>query len=101
VNEQYSTYLLALAVIDVAVWSRKRRWLLFGSLLTVLFFLIADDPFLIRFAAPAFPEVLRLEASIIARFDLARFTAKLILSGLFSSVNIIYLVLILRSKRVG
>ncbi len=101
VNEQYSTYLLALASIDVAVWNRKRRWLLFGSLSMALLFLLVNDPLLIRFVAPSYPGVIQLEASVIAGVDFERFTAKLVLSTLFSAINIVYLVLVLRAKRAA
>ena len=98
VNEQYSTYALSLGVIDVAVWSRKRRWLVLGILIVALTFLVINNTLLIPFTSPVYANAPVLEAQVIAMFNIQRFAAKFILSAVFTSLNITYIVAILRRK---
>ena len=56
VNEQYAVYLLALTLIDVAVWNPGRKWLYVSITVAVMAFLILNNVFLVRFTAPVNPD---------------------------------------------
>jgi hypothetical protein len=100
VNEQYSLYLFALALIDVAMWS-PRRWKLFLALLTVLLmFHLTNDVLLIRYLTPAYPQAFTIEANIIAANNSLRF-ALLFLEGVaFWMLNTYYFFSLYRERHV-
>ena len=95
VTEQYAIYLLALAVVDVALWNPKRKPLLIATTVTALLFLIVNNYFLVRFLAPVYPDYAKIELALsqIAPFRLAI----LFVSGtVFTCLNVCYLISIMK-----
>jgi Gpi18-like mannosyltransferase len=66
VNEQYSLYLYAFMVIDIAMWSPGRKRLLYASVASVLLYHVTNDLLLIRYVAPVYPHILVIEANLIS-----------------------------------
>ena len=98
VTEQYAIYLLALAVVDVALWNPKRKPLLIATTVTALLFLIVNNFFLVRFLAPVYPDYVKIELALsqIAPF---RFAILFVSGTLFTCLNIGYLISIMKSGR--
>jgi Gpi18-like mannosyltransferase len=90
VNEQYSLYLFAPALIDVAMWSPQRRNLVVASMVTVLAFHVTNVVLLIRYASPVFHNALSVEASIIAEINPERNALLFLEALLFCALNIYY-----------
>lgn len=61
VNEQYLIYLLPLLLLDSALWHPERRSLFHATWILGMAFLVLNNFFLVRFAAPAFPDALPFE----------------------------------------
>jgi len=74
VNEQYQLYLLALAVLDVAMWSPQRKNLFWVLLTLAILAIITNDIFLIRMLAPVYPQALTIEMNLITAVDFERRT---------------------------
>lgn len=66
VNEQYSVYLFALALIDVALWSPRRKKLLLVGIAAVVLFNLTNVLFFIRYLQPVVPQALAIEANIVS-----------------------------------
>ena len=99
VNEQYSIYLLALLLIDVALWSPQRMSLFYGVTVVVLAAIVTNNILLIRFVTPIYPNALQIEASLIASVNLLR-NVLLYLEGLaFSGLNIWYMAALIKERR--
>ncbi len=100
VNEQYSLYLFAPALIDVAMWSPQRRNLVLASMATVLTFHVTNVVLLIRYPSPAFHNALAVEASIIAGINPER-NALLFLEALvFCALNVYFLYSLYKERHV-
>lgn len=99
VNEQYSIYLLALAIIDVSVWNPDRKRLLLWMFAVSTLFLLTNNLLLIRFASPIFPRAVAIDNTLDAQLGLVRFAAKFVLGSLFTILNAAYLVSIFREAR--
>lgn len=86
VNEQYLMYLLPPLLMDVALWHPERRGLFHVTWLLGLAFLLLNNFFLVRFAAPAFPGALPWEYALSANPTFAgfRYLALAALGVLFS-----------------
>ncbi len=91
VNEQYSIYLLALGVVDVALLEPRRMRLLVATALVATSYLVVNNPLLIRFLAPAFPQAAQLDFSLDLTYSLARSTLLLLLGATFTFLNVAYL----------
>lgn len=61
VNEQYIVYLLPLLLLDAALWHPERRSLFHATWVLASAFLMVNNFFLVRFAAPAFAGALPFE----------------------------------------
>jgi Gpi18-like mannosyltransferase len=104
VNEQYSIYLLALLLIDAALWSPKRMKLFYAMSVVIIAATVTNNFLLIRFLSPVYPDALQLEAHFIGEGTLLGplRTALLWAEGLaFSGLNIWYLVALIKERRTG
>jgi hypothetical protein len=99
VTEKYSIYLLALAAVDVAVWNPKRMRMLAATTLTAFFYLLSNNFFLIRFLSPLSPSYLQIETMLSQQIGPYRLFANLCLGSFFTVLNVIYLYLILKTRR--
>jgi hypothetical protein len=90
VNEQYALYLVALALIDVGMWSPQRRNLVIASMAVVLIFNATNDFLFIRYASPLFHQALTVESDLIAKVSAPRNDALLLEAVAFWAVNIYY-----------
>ena len=99
VNEQYSIYLLALLLIDVALWSPQRMRLFYAVTGVVLAAIVTNNILLIRFVAPIYPNVLQVETNLIASVNELR-NVLLYLEGLaFCGLNIWYMAALIKERR--
>ena len=99
VNEQYSIYLLALLLIDVALWSPQRMRLFYAVTVVVLAAIVTNNILLIRFVTPIYPNALQIEANLIASVNLLR-NVLLYIEGLaFSGLNIWYMAALMKERR--
>jgi hypothetical protein len=99
VNEQYAVYPLALALVDVAVWSNRRKPLLWLMLALSLFYMLINNGFLIRFLLPVYPNALNFEASALTTVGIFRDLGKFLSGTIFTATSIWYMFLILRDNR--
>jgi len=99
VNEQYAMYILALALIDVTLWSRQRKGLLWAFLVVALLAIVTNDIFLIRMVAPVYPQALSIEANLISSVDLARRTGMFLEAMAFCALNIYYFYSLYRERQ--
>lgn len=90
VNEQYAVYLLALALVDIAVWHPERRWLYFALTAAVLAFLLVNNVFLVRFTAPVNPGWMTTETALSEAMGPLETWAELISSLCFIGLNVLY-----------
>ena len=90
VNEQYSLYLYAIALFDIAMWSPQRRNLLLASVAAVLAFNATNDLLFIRYVAPIYPQALTVEANIISAIDPLRNGLLFVEAMAFCALNIYY-----------
>ncbi len=99
VNEQYAIYLLALLLIDAAVWSPKRFKLFYAFSVVIIAATVTNNFLLIRFLSPVYPDALQLERQLIDMLDPLR-NAALYVEGLaFSGLNIWYFVSLVKERR--
>ncbi len=91
VTTQYSVYLMALALVDYALWSPRRLRLFYASLAAVLMLLVTNDVLLIRFLAPVYPQSLAIEWSIITAINPERDFLLFAGAMVFSAVNAFYI----------
>ncbi len=100
VNEQYLLYLLPLLLLDVVVWHPERRALFHATWLLALAFLIVNNFFLVRFAAPVDPSALAFEFALTA--DMAFTNARSIILALIAvlfSIDLIQLAAVVVNPR--
>ena len=98
VNEQYATYILALALIDIAVWNPERKWLYLGLSLAVMAFILINNVYLVRFLAPIYPGWGNLENAIIQSQGPWRFPLLFASSLAFVATNAVYLWVLFRDR---
>jgi len=99
VTEQYAIYLLALAVVDVALWNPKRKPLLVATMVTALFFLLVNNYFLVRFLAPVYPDYVKIEQGL-SQIEPLRLALLFASGTIFTCLNLTYLIGIMKSGRV-
>jgi len=98
VNEQYTIYLLALLLIDVALWSPQRMWLFYALTLVMLVETVTNNVLLIRFVSPVYPGASQLEASLISSTGQLR-NVLLWLEGLvLCGLNLWYLASLIKER---
>jgi len=98
VNEQYVIYLLALLLIDAALWSPKRMRLFYAISAVIIAAVVTNNLLLIRFLAPVYPNALSLESSLISAINPLR-NGALYLEGLaFSLLNLWYLAALIKER---
>lgn len=98
ITEQYAIYLLALSVVDVALWNPKRKRLLLATVGVALFYLALNNYFLIRFLSPVYQDYGNLESELSQAMGPARLALNFFTGSVFTSLNIWYLFSILKSK---
>ena len=102
INEQYGVYILPLVALDTAIWHPDRRRLLLLMTLVTFAWLFVNNFPLVRFLQPIYPEVGAVETSIVASVappgQVLGHSLKLGLGSVFTVLNVIYLVSILRTK---
>jgi hypothetical protein len=92
VTEQYAIYLLALSVIDVAVWNPKRKNMLLLTMFVALVYLVSNNYFLIRFLSPVDPNAVQIELTFSQAIGPIRNAVDFISGSLFTCLNIWYLI---------
>ena len=98
VNEQYAIYLLALVLIDVAIWNPRRKWLYVSLTAAAMAFLLVNNVFLVRFTAPVDPNWISIEIAWSNAMGQWRTAALLISSISFVALNIFYFYLLYRGR---
>jgi hypothetical protein len=98
VTEQYAIYLLALAVIDVAIWNPQRKRMLMATIGTVLFYLFLNNYFLIRFLSPVYPDYVKIETGL-SQIEPIRLALLFAAGIVFTCLNLSYLISILKENR--
>jgi len=98
VTEQYSIYLVALSVLDVALWNPQRKRLLIATMVTALVYLILNNYFLVRFLSPIYANYPEFE-NALSRIEPIRVNLLLVSGIVFTWLNIRYLISILASKQ--
>ena len=99
VNEQYAIYMLALLLIDIALWSPKRMKLFYAVSVILIAATLSNNFALIRFLSPIYPDALQLETHLIEMTGQLR-NASLYVEGLaFSGLNIWYLAALIKERR--
>ena len=98
VTEQYSIYLLALGVIDVALWNPQRKRLLTATMVTALVYLVLNNYLLVRFLSPVYPNYTEFELSL-GQIEPIRVALLLVSGVVFTILNIRYLISILKGKQ--
>lgn len=101
VNEQYAVYLLALLLLDAALYSPRRIRLFYVITAVVLADVVTNNILMIRFLAPVDPNILTVETHLIASVNSLR-NALLYLEGLaFSALNLWYLYALIKERSPG
>jgi Gpi18-like mannosyltransferase len=90
VNEQYSLYLFAPALLDVAMWSPQRTKLVLASIATVTAYHLTNVVLLIRYVTPAYENALAVEAGIISKINAERNAGLFIAGMVFWIINVVY-----------
>jgi hypothetical protein len=98
VTEQYSIYLLALGVLDVALWNPQRKRLLTATVVTALVYLILNNYFLVRFLSPIYANYPEFE-NALGQIEPIRITLLLVSGIVFTWLNVRYLISILTGER--
>ncbi|MDG6966836.1 MAG: hypothetical protein JRN23_03200 [Nitrososphaerota archaeon] len=101
VNEQYAIYLVALLLLDAALYSPGRIRLFYVVTAVVLADLVTNNILLLRFLSPVDPGILTVEAHLIAAVNPLR-NALLYAEGLaFSVLNLWYLAALIKERSPG
>jgi hypothetical protein len=90
VNEQYFVYLFGLMLIDVAMWSPRRKGLFFLSLGLILMVTVTNDVLLLRFLSPVYPNALVIEGDVIAAINPERNVMLFLEAMSLCAVNVYY-----------
>ena len=100
VNEQYSLYLFALAVIDIALWSPQRRRLLLVGIAAVVLFNATNVVLFIRYVTPIVPQALAIEANLVANVNAVRNGLLFLEAVVFWMVEIYYFYCLARERHL-
>jgi hypothetical protein len=98
VNEQYSIYLLALALIDVGIWNPSRRWIYIAITAVVMVYLLANNPELVRFLSPIDTNAVAVDGNLVSSWGDARFVVLFGSSLAFAALNIVYAALLYKDR---
>jgi hypothetical protein len=101
VNEQYSIYLLALALVDVGAWSPNRRWLYIAITSVVMVYLVVNNPGLVRFISPVDPQATTIDAQLSQSLGNHRILALFGSSIAFSALNVLYAALLIKDRKTA
>jgi len=91
INEQYFLYLLALVIIDVAIWNKNRLRMVYVMITVALVFLIVNNFLLLNFLSPAIPSIINSIDSFNQVAGVVRIAIKSVLGLLLTILNLIYL----------
>jgi hypothetical protein len=97
VNEQYGVYILALALVDLS-WNPSRKWLYVSITAADMVFLLINNVFLIRFTSPVYPDWSSTENMIAGMMGQSILQLELAATIAFSALNVVYFVMIYRSR---
>ena len=100
VNEQYSVYLFALALIDVAMWSPQRRKLVLVGIAAVVLFNVTNVLLFIRYVTPILPQALTIEANIVAMINPERNALLILEAMVFWAVELYYFYSLVKERHV-
>jgi hypothetical protein len=100
VNEQYSLYFFALALIDVALWSPQRKRLILVGMAAVVLFNATNVLLFIRYVAPIVPQALTIEANIVATIGPERNALLILEAAVFWAVEICYFYSLIRGRHI-
>jgi hypothetical protein len=99
VNEQYSVYLLALILIDAAVWNPRRFRLFYAVSAVILAATLTNNVLLIRFLSPVYPNALKLEGSVISATGPLRMDGLYVEGLVFCALNLWYMAALIKERR--
>jgi hypothetical protein len=99
VNEQYAIYLLALLLIDVALWSPKRMKLFYAVSAVIIAATVTNNFLLIRFLSPVYPNALQLEAHLVGEIATIKEAVQYFEGLAFCGLNIWYLAALIKERR--
>lgn len=97
VTEQYAIYLLALSVIDVALWNPDRKRLLTATMVTALVYLFVNNFFLVRFLSPVYPGFMEFEHGL-SPIEPIRLALLFASGTVFTGLNIAYMFSIMKGN---
>jgi Gpi18-like mannosyltransferase len=100
VNEQYSLYLFALGLIDVALWSPQRKRLILVGIAAVVLFNATNVLLFIRYVTPIVPQALTIEANIVATIGPERNALLILEAAVFWAVELCYFYSLIRERHV-
>jgi len=100
VTEQYALYLIALSIVDVALWNPKRKPLLFATVIVAMIYLVMNNYFLVRFLSPIYPNFVGFENAMSAAIGPIRYAINFLTGAAFTGLNAKYLVELLAEKPV-
>ena len=100
VNEQYSLYLFALALIDVALWSPQRKKLLLVGIAAIVLFNATNVLLFIRYVTPIIPQALTIESNLVATVGPVRNALLILEAAVFWAVEIYYFYSLVRERHV-
>ncbi len=89
VNEQYSIYVLALALIDLS-WNPSRKWLYVSITSAVMVFLLVNNVFLVRFTAPVYPDWSSTETVLSSMMGEWKLVVESLSAAAFAILNMVY-----------
>jgi hypothetical protein len=101
VNEQYAVYLLALLLIDAALWSPNRMRLFYAVSVVITAAVVTNNILLLRFVSPLYPGVQQIETNLINAINPFRNGALWIEGLAFCALNIWYLRSLIKERRRG
>jgi hypothetical protein len=100
VNEQYATYLFALALIDIAMWNPQRRNIFLASVAALVMFQVTNDLLFIRYLSPVLPQALAIEANLIAKINPERNTLLFLEGMVFWVINVYYFCSLYKERHI-
>jgi hypothetical protein len=101
VNEQYAVYLLALLLVDAALWSPKRMRLFYAVSAVIIAATVTNNFLLIRFLTPVYPGALQLESQLVGAVYPIKNAVQYIEGLAFCGLNLWYLASLIKERRRG
>ena len=98
VNEQYSLYFFALALIDVALWSPQRKKPLLVGMVAIVLFNATNVVLFIRYVTPIIPQALSIESNMVATIGPERNALLFLEAVVFWAVEIYYFYALVRER---